>query len=330
MGYNEDRQQYEDWHKFGRDRGWFDRATDEVKSWFGDEEAERRRRMDSQMYGEHRGHRPGYDEHRSGDQPDWQRRDYAGSSPRGAEIEPHGRYDMQYDQERHMRHQSMSGRGPSYGIGRERQFENEQRGTNQQRYGSSEPRWGNNEHRWGSSEPRWSSNEQRWGSNDMQRSYGQSQWEQHPEQRMGMFGGPRQQEHSTWFGSDRDREHGMRRGGMLGGFFDNRDEFGNHRGRGPRGYHRADERIADEVCEFLTLHPELDASDIDVVVNESIVTLRGRVDHRHDKRIAEEIAEDVYGVKEVHNELRIERMAQQQPGMTKQDQVGGRSPLLGK
>jgi osmotically-inducible protein OsmY len=32
----------------GEDRGWWDRASDEVASWFGDEEAERRRRMDAQ------------------------------------------------------------------------------------------------------------------------------------------------------------------------------------------------------------------------------------------------------------------------------------------
>jgi osmotically-inducible protein OsmY len=36
-----------------RNRGWWDKATDEVSSWFGDEEAERRRRMD-----EHRGRGP--------------------------------------------------------------------------------------------------------------------------------------------------------------------------------------------------------------------------------------------------------------------------------
>lgn len=36
-----------------RDRGWWDRATDEVSSWFGDEDADRRRRMD-----EHRGRGP--------------------------------------------------------------------------------------------------------------------------------------------------------------------------------------------------------------------------------------------------------------------------------
>lgn len=32
----------------GEERGWWDRASDEVASWFGDEEAERRRRMDEQ------------------------------------------------------------------------------------------------------------------------------------------------------------------------------------------------------------------------------------------------------------------------------------------
>ena len=38
----------------GEERGWWDRASDEVASWFGDEEAERRRRMDEQ-----RAHRRG-------------------------------------------------------------------------------------------------------------------------------------------------------------------------------------------------------------------------------------------------------------------------------
>ena len=40
----------------GEDRGWWDRASDEVASWFGDEEAERRRRMDAQQ--QHRGRGP--------------------------------------------------------------------------------------------------------------------------------------------------------------------------------------------------------------------------------------------------------------------------------
>jgi len=40
------------------DRGWFDRASDEVSSWFGDEQAERRRRMDKVREGNYRGRGP--------------------------------------------------------------------------------------------------------------------------------------------------------------------------------------------------------------------------------------------------------------------------------
>jgi len=41
-----------------RERGWWDRASDEVASWFGDEEAERRRRYDEIQQGQHRGRGP--------------------------------------------------------------------------------------------------------------------------------------------------------------------------------------------------------------------------------------------------------------------------------
>jgi len=40
------------------DRGWWDRASDEVASWFGDTEAERRRRYDEMQQGQHRGRGP--------------------------------------------------------------------------------------------------------------------------------------------------------------------------------------------------------------------------------------------------------------------------------
>jgi osmotically-inducible protein OsmY len=40
------------------DRNWWDRASDEVSSWFGDEDAERRRSRDRQMNGQHKGKGP--------------------------------------------------------------------------------------------------------------------------------------------------------------------------------------------------------------------------------------------------------------------------------
>ncbi|HYF30927.1 MAG TPA: BON domain-containing protein [Chitinophagaceae bacterium] len=42
----------------GEDRGWWERTRDEVSSWFGDEDAERRRRMDHVVRGEHKGKGP--------------------------------------------------------------------------------------------------------------------------------------------------------------------------------------------------------------------------------------------------------------------------------
>ncbi|MEA2733737.1 MAG: hypothetical protein QOE14_188, partial [Humisphaera sp.] len=55
---------------------------------------------------------------------------------------------------------------------------------------------------------------------------------------------------------------------------------GDFAGRGPRGYRRGDDRIGEEVCEILTISPDVDASDIDVIVTDGVVTLIGWVDDR--------------------------------------------------
>lgn len=77
-------------------------------------------------------------------------------------------------------------------------------------------------------------------------------------------------------------------------------------GRGPRGYRRTDERIREDVCDALTMHPEVDASDLDVAVQDSVVTLQGTVHDRRSKRLAEDIAESVSGVTDVQNEVRTQ------------------------
>jgi osmotically-inducible protein OsmY len=79
----------------------------------------------------------------------------------------------------------------------------------------------------------------------------------------------------------------------------------DHRGRGPKGYKRSDERIGDEVNERLTDDSWLDASDIDVRVENGEVTLTGTVESREAKHRAERIAEDVSGVAHVQNNLRV-------------------------
>ena len=80
---------------------------------------------------------------------------------------------------------------------------------------------------------------------------------------------------------------------------------GPHAGRGPRGYQRSDERIREELNDRLTMHGYIDATDIECRVVDGEVTLTGFVDSRAAKRAAEDIADALYGVREVHNQLRV-------------------------
>jgi hypothetical protein len=83
------------------------------------------------------------------------------------------------------------------------------------------------------------------------------------------------------------------------------DVPGPHAGRGPEGYRRADQRIHEDVCERLSAHGGVDASGVEVKVEEGEVTLSGTVPERRMKRLAEDLAEAVLGVHDVHNHLRV-------------------------
>jgi hypothetical protein len=83
------------------------------------------------------------------------------------------------------------------------------------------------------------------------------------------------------------------------------DELRSHRGRGPRGYTRSDDRIREDVNDRLTDDHYVDASDIEVTVAGCEVTLSGTVENRAARRRAEEIAENISGVRHVQNNLRV-------------------------
>jgi len=85
-------------------------------------------------------------------------------------------------------------------------------------------------------------------------------------------------------------------------------------GRGPRGYQRSDDRIKEDVCDRLTQHGQIDASDVEVGVENCEVTLSGTVDSREAKRRAEDVADSVQGVREVHNQLRVQQGQQGEQG----------------
>ena len=106
---------------------------------------------------------------------------------------------------------------------------------------------------------------------------------------------------ASWFGADSPDRRDDRRGG--------------HRGRGPKGYQRSDERIRDDVSDRLTDDPHVDASDIEVTVQNREVTLSGTVARRFEKRHAEDIAESVSGVEHVQNNLRVRQGAGTDTGL---------------
>jgi hypothetical protein len=89
-------------------------------------------------------------------------------------------------------------------------------------------------------------------------------------------------------------------------------QFGEFRGRGPRGYRRSDERIKEDVCQCLTDDAHIDASNIDVTVNDREVVLSGTVQSRHEKRHAEDLIERIPGVRDVINSLRVSSDTQSQ------------------
>lgn len=81
---------------------------------------------------------------------------------------------------------------------------------------------------------------------------------------------------------------------------------GGYAGKGPKGYRRSDERIREEVSDRLTANDELDASGIEVQVRDCEVTLTGTVEDRWMKRLAEDLAERVMGVRDVMNQIRVQ------------------------
>ena len=98
-------------------------------------------------------------------------------------------------------------------------------------------------------------------------------------------------------------------GYMRGGGRDVEDDLRrrSYRGLGPKNYQRSDDRIREEVCERLTEDDYVDASDIEVNVRDGVVMLSGSVDDRITKRRAEDVVETVNGVKDIQNQIHVNR-----------------------
>lgn|SRR5690606_25425630 len=102
-----------------------------------------------------------------------------------------------------------------------------------------------------------------------------------------------------WLGEKREEFNLGRKAGDAG------VTVHGYRGIGPRGYRRDDGRIRDDVCDALADSDALDAGDVTVTVQDGVVKLAGTVPHRLMKRLAEDLAAQCSGVRDVENALRV-------------------------
>ncbi len=80
---------------------------------------------------------------------------------------------------------------------------------------------------------------------------------------------------------------------------------GPHRGHGPKGYARSDERLREAICERLLDDPDIDAREITVEVKDGVVTLEGHVANRLSKHIIEDLVDACGGVRDIRNLIAV-------------------------
>ena len=97
---------------------------------------------------------------------------------------------------------------------------------------------------------------------------------------------------------------------------------GAHRGKGPKGYERSDDRLKEVICERLSDDPDIDASEISINVTSGTVRLTGTVDSRQEKYSVEEMIANCSGVKDVDNQLRVQS-GRSQSGQSQRDTSSG-------
>lgn len=250
------------------DRGVMSRGADEVRSWFGDDEARRRREIDEQRDRERGWYRSG-DDRQYGANSERVRSEHGWPEPRRSPEWERGQYQPRHADERNWYER---GEAQTYGLGAPNWSGAPRREPHDFGRGSSSaPRFPSQPSDYWGGRGGWNAE----SAGDRSRGYGR--------------------EFSTTGEGRRD----------SGGPPSWSAGYGSFAGRGPRNYRRSDERVREDVNERLTADPRVDAWDIDVRVQNGEVTLSGIVADRHTRRLAEEIVEDLPGVRDVKNDLRV-------------------------
>ena len=81
---------------------------------------------------------------------------------------------------------------------------------------------------------------------------------------------------------------------------------GPYSGVGPRGYDSAGDPTGQEISSRLTQHGQIDASDIEITLDNGEVLLEGTVADDETKRLVEEALESISGVTSVQNMLQVQ------------------------
>jgi hypothetical protein len=124
-----------------------------------------------------------------------------------------------------------------------------------------------------------------------------SRWSGSPFENQKEYNWNRKQGWDQYYNQSYDRGFRNHGGAQIG------HDAGGHSGRGPKGYKRADDSIYHDVCDTLTMSPDVDAREIDVSVKDGIVFLNGSVPDRETKKLAELDIENISGVIDVQNLL---------------------------
>jgi hypothetical protein len=157
------------------------------------------------------------------------------------------------------------------------------------------------------------------GDYGQQRESGRQGWDRRQEygidrnEGYGSQQGYGSQRYGQGYGSER-LGYGSEGYGSQGFGTQGQGQRGRFTGRGPKGWQRSDESVLERVNETLEQHPDIDASEIEVTCARGEIVLRGTVDDRRAKRLAEDAVENLPGVKDVRNEIRVQERQQGQQG----------------
>lgn len=102
-------------------------------------------------------------------------------------------------------------------------------------------------------------------------------------------------------------------GGYGRGYYGPEPDEGPFRGVGPKSWVRSDAGIREDISEKMAGDPWLDAREVEIDVRDGEVTLRGVVETREQKRIADHISHRVGGVRDVHNQLTLRGRMRRNP-----------------